>query len=66
LDEARVIQALHQLAERWPKTLTLVSVGGSLSVIHTRDARLAAVDGLVRAESILDDIIGIPNDGGDW
>lgn len=65
-EEARAIQALHRLAKRWPQTLTLVSMGGSLHVIHGADERFHDPGNLVRAEAVLDTIQGIPNDGGDW
>jgi len=65
-EELRAIQALHQLAGRWPQTLTLASMGGVLHVIHTDDERFHDPLRHVRAEAVLDTIQGIPNDGGDW
>jgi hypothetical protein len=64
--EARAIQSLHRLAERWPQTLKLVSMGGSLYVVHANDARFHDEDSRIRGEAVLDSIDGIPNDGGDW
>lgn len=66
-DEAKAIRALQLLARRWPRSLTLASVGGSLVIFHTGDERWSAASGRERAEAILaDDFNGIPNDGGDW
>lgn len=65
-EEVRAIRALARLAKRWPQTLKLVSMGGSLHVIHAADERFGAVDSLTRGETVLHTIQGIPNDGGDW
>lgn len=65
-EEASVVRSLQRLAKRWPRSLTLVSMGGALSVIHTRDCRFDAGGGMERQEAILADIDGIPNTGGDW
>jgi hypothetical protein len=70
--EAQAIAALQRLAKHWPPTLKLVSMGGSLSVIHGADPRWTPVaagtwsDSLPRQACVLADIDGIPNDGGDW
>lgn len=67
IDEHAAIQALRRLARRWPRSLTLASMGGSLVVFHTGDERWGAGLPIERAEAILaDDFGGIPNDGGDW
>jgi hypothetical protein len=66
IDEHAAIQAMHRLAKRWPQTIKLVSMGGSLHIIHTADERFHDPDNQVRAESVLTSIDGIPNDGGDW
>lgn len=65
-DEARAIASLERLAKRWPQTLTLMSMGGSLCVKHTGDPRTDARTSLGRADVVLANIDGIPNDGGDW
>lgn len=65
-EEASVVRSLQRLAKRWPRSLTLVSMGGALSVIHTRDRRFDADGCMERQEAILADIDGIPNTGGDW
>jgi hypothetical protein len=68
-EEALAIAALRRLALRWPQTLKVVSMGGSLSVVHTNDPRwgLAPEAGSQsRPGCVLADIDGIPNDGGDW
>lgn len=65
-DEAKAIRALQVLARRWPRTLTLASMGGSLVVFHTGDERWGETR-TERQEAVLaDDFGGIPNDGGDW
>lgn len=66
-DEAKAIRALHLLAKRWPRTLTLASMGGSLVVFHTGDERWGEPRDIERQEAVLAaDFGGIPNDGGDW
>jgi hypothetical protein len=65
-DERKAIMALHRLAKRWPKTLTLVSMAGALHVIRTDDERFQHWDTAVRAEAVIQTFQGIPNDGGDW
>jgi hypothetical protein len=65
-EEHRAIQSLHRLAKRWPRSLTLVSMGGSLHVIHTGDPRYGELAAEPRGDSVLDTFQGIPNDGGDW
>jgi hypothetical protein len=69
-DERRAIASLNRLAKRWPRTLTLVSMGGGLYVIRSDDERFHVehdgLNGLTRADAIIDTILGIPNDGGDW
>lgn len=66
LTEVRVIQALARLSRRWPQTLKLVSMGGSLHAIHAADDRFHHHDHIVRAEAVLYTFENIPNDGGDW
>jgi hypothetical protein len=66
-EEAKAIRALQLLARRWPRSLTLASMGGTLVVFHTGDERWGESLGTDRAEAVLaDDFNGIPNDGGDW
>ena len=64
--ERKAIMSLHRLAKRWPKTLTLVSMGGTLHVIRTGDSRFGAERNVERAEAVIQTIDGIPSDGGDW
>jgi len=66
IDEVNAIRSLHRLAKRWPQTLKLVSMGGSLHVVHAADERFHDPFAPVRGEAVLDTISGIPNDGGDW
>lgn len=65
-EEVNAVRSLHRLAKRWPRTLTLASMGSSLCVFHTGDPRWGADLPSERGEAVLDDIYGIPNDGGDW
>jgi hypothetical protein len=66
--EASVIDALRELGEHWPDSLTLLSMDGQLCVIHTADHDVAAgaIPGADRTSVILAVIDGIPNDGGAW
>lgn len=59
-DEQRAIRSLDALAKRWPATLTLFSVSGSLVVMKTEDKRNGKY-----ISSRTATITGIPNDGGD-
>ena len=65
-EEEKATRSLQRLAKKWPQTLTLLSMGGSLSVVHTSDERMDSMSTLERQEAIIEDIYGIPNDGGDW
>lgn len=66
-EEVRAIRGLRQLATRWPDTLTLLSMGGSLCVMHTQDPRFDFDNSSnERGQVVLASISGIPNDGGDW
>lgn len=66
-EERRAIAALERLAAQWPRTLTLLSYDGSLSVIHSADLGVIA-DGTEasRQDLVLAHIDRIPNDGGGW
>jgi len=64
--EVRAIMSLHRLAKRWPRSLKLVSMGGSLYVIRADDERFHDPYNEVRTEAVIQHIPGIPNDGGDW
>lgn len=64
--ERKAISSLQRLARKWPRSLTLVSMGGALAVIRTGDPRFLEDGPLERHEAILEDINGIPNTGGDW
>lgn len=65
-EERKAIDALKRLARRWPRTLTLASMGGELVVVKTADDRFLSSDTNERHESVVADIRGIPNTGGDW
>jgi hypothetical protein len=64
--EAAAVLALRRVARIWPQTLTLVSMGGSLHVIHGNDPRYHDLLSHRRGDAVLATISGIPNDGGDW
>lgn len=57
LTHEQAIDALRALAEDWPPTLTLFSWSGTLCVCERPDRNGPLV--------VLDQIPGIPNDGGD-
>jgi hypothetical protein len=67
-EERKAIASLQRLAKRWPRSLTLASMGGQLVVVHTDSPVFQELDGsnLNRHEAVLADIHGIPNTGGDW
>lgn len=65
-EEDRAISSLQGLAKRWPQSLMLVSMAGSLAVVHTLDPRFDADSSLERTQAVVADIRGIPNTGGDW
>lgn len=64
--EKRAIESLQRLARRWPQSLTLASMGGSLVVVHSDDDQFSYGSSLERQDAVLADIDGIPNTGGDW
>lgn len=65
-EEVRAITSLTRLAARWPRTLRLASMGGSLVVVLSDDARFLSDDPGTRQAAVVADITGIPNTGGDW
>jgi hypothetical protein len=65
-DEEKALKALKALAMKWPQTLQLLSMSGSMSVVFARDSRMNEDDPVVRQESVIAEVYGIPNDGGDW
>ena len=64
-DETRAIKALQRVAKRWPRTLELASMGGSLVVLPTDHPMLPEPEGM-DPEGVVAYIDGIPNTGGDW
>ena len=65
--EASAIRSLQRLAKNWPQSLTLASMGGTLVVVRTGDARFDYGEGSEREDAVLSsDFYGIPNTGGDW
>lgn len=65
-DERRAIASLKRLAKRWPRSLTLASMGGSLYVLPTAHHDLPGGQG-VDPDSVLAYLgSDIPNTGGDW
>jgi hypothetical protein len=65
-DEMLAIRALARVSRRWPRSLTLLSMGGTLCVIHGDDERYGLPGGAERQAAVLYMFNGIPNDGGDW
>lgn len=66
-EERNAIASLRRLAKRWPRTLTLASMDGSLVVYRTGDERFDDLDGGDRTDAVIaDDFHGIPNTGGGW
>lgn len=64
--ERRAIQTLERLGKRWPRSLMVASMGGTLVVIPTADHERDDGYGGVDASKVLATIAGIPNTGGDW
>jgi len=65
-EEAAAIRSLQRLAKKWPKNLRLISMAGSLFVVRAGDGRFHSDSTYERSESVIADIHGIPNTGGDW
>lgn len=65
-EERKAIAALKRVARRWPRSLTVASMAGTLVIVHTGDPRFDHEDNVIRNEATLDYIDGIPNTGGDW
>lgn len=68
-EELAVVRSFLRLAKRWPRSLTLASMGGTLVIVHTDDPVWQGRDGQSeRAEAILASVGAdmIPNTGGDW
>jgi hypothetical protein len=65
-EEEKALRSLKTLAMKWPQSLELMSMSGSLSVVFARDPRMSEDDSIVRQESVIATVYGIPNDGGDW
>jgi hypothetical protein len=67
-EERRAVASLQRLAKRWPQSLKLISMEGSLGVIRTADPRWVddTKPSFERQAAIIADIDGIPNDGGAW
>lgn len=69
-DERRAIDTLKRLTRRWPRTLMLASMGGSLHVLRLRedgDHPMRADDRTaIDPDAIVCSLPHIPNTGGDW
>ena len=65
-EEMRSVRALARVASRWPRSITLASMGGALVVVHTNDDAFQDGEGPERSERVLAHITGVPNTGGDW
>ena len=64
--ERRAVASLQRLASRWPSSLTLASMGGTLVVVHSDDPRFDSENAAERNDAALAYVEGIPNTGGDW
>lgn len=65
--ERNAIRSLRRLAKRWPRSLTLASMGGALYVIPTFDHDFNdGRDGIDPGKIIADLGTEIPSTGGDW
>jgi hypothetical protein len=68
-EEWKAIRALERLAKKWPRSIGLYSMSGSLCVMPTDDAirikNHGSGEGLDQ-DAIITTIQGISNDGGDW
>jgi hypothetical protein len=65
-EELAAIRSLERLGRKWPKTLALMSMNGTLLVIHTSDRSRVAETFAGDGEMLSASIPGITNDGGDW
>ena len=67
-EEEKAIAALERVAKIWPDTLWLFSGDGSLYVMKKDNIGRHAIKshGGVDDAFIVDEILGIDNDGGDW
>lgn len=64
MEEEKAVASLRRLAKRWPCTLTLASMGGSLFVLPSDYGETAS--GGIDPDDVIESIPGIPNTGGDW
>ena len=66
--ETDVIKDLKKLAKKWPKSLWLFSASGTLCVMKSgeNEEQVTKSFGGMDQDYIVDTILGIPNDGGDW
>lgn len=62
--ERKAIASLQRLGKRWPRTLRLASLDGSLVVQDLRHPGVHSLDAAEREAAVVADIHGIPNDGG--
>jgi len=66
VNERKAIEALHRVAEMWPRSLWLFSANGSLCVMKCNKDGEHAMSGEGVDQNFKVDRINIPNDGGDW
>ncbi|WP_276972421.1 hypothetical protein [Ferrimicrobium acidiphilum] len=66
-EELAAIKSLKRLARKWPKSLTLLSMEGSVYISRTADrGAIATRDCDTELDVPLVLIEGVPNDGGGW
>jgi hypothetical protein len=65
-DERRAIRALKRLGKIWPESLELLSMNGRLYVTKPGDTPMTKPGAGRNPDTIVEEIHGIENDGGDW
>lgn len=67
IEEMQAIRALVRLGRRWPASLGLLSMSGSLHVVRlNEDGGFIHKGDALDPDAVLATIKGISNDGGDW
>lgn len=66
-EERRAVEALERLAQRWPKTLMVASMAGTLHVMRLDEhGEIMSADGIGLDPDASIATIKIRNTGGDW
>lgn len=64
--EASAIAEIQKLARRWPESLYLASMGGTLHVMRKNEDGEHAMEGDQLDQDYIVDTVRIENTGGDW